>query len=92
MNSYDIIAEAVRNFWKNKNFFVEPVIVFFQQKYDFADKWDDLAVLVDCESPTDDETVIFETDFCEGETCVKDMVVVPFDEVKNYYKKNKLKR
>lgn len=33
----------------------------------------------------DFETVVFQHDFCEGQTCVKDLIVVPFDEVSGFY-------
>lgn len=38
MDSYDIVAEAVRKFWRENR--PQPVIAFFYQKYDYDNEWE----------------------------------------------------
>lgn len=84
-DSYDIVGEAVKAFWENTGF-AEEVIVFFYQKYEWEDRWEWCEELVTCESPNPDESaVVFENDFCEGETCVKNLTIVPLRQVTEYY-------
>ena len=84
--TYDIIAEAVRDFWKQS--IPQPVVVYFCQKYDYEDCWEACAEIINCVASDDYETVEFCNDFCEGQQCVKDIMVVPLTEVINYYKIN----
>lgn len=87
MNSYEIIAEAVRAFWK-KNF-PQDVIAFFYQKYDFETNWEWCEELIEAEGDSDYSNMTFLYDFCEGQTCVKDVTIVPLREVTAYYATNK---
>lgn len=82
-NSYDYIADAVRTYWKNT--FPQDVVVFFRQKYSFDDEWVCLEEVAFCESDSDYETVNFLNDFCEGQTCVENIIIVPLREVLEYY-------
>jgi hypothetical protein len=87
-NSYDIVAEAVRKYWVEN--YPQPVIAFFFQKFDYENdneyRWH--SELVECQSIDDYKTVIFLYDFCEGETCVKDLQIVSLEDVLDYYVKN----
>ena len=83
MNSYDIVAQAVREFWNTS--IPQLVIAFFYQKYDFDKEWEWCEELIETNGDMDYETVVFENDFCEGQTQVKDITIVPFDEVTSYY-------
>lgn len=89
-DSYDIIAEEVKKFWKSS--FPQEVIAFFQQKYEFEndEEWEDHSELVECEGSDCYDTTIFLNDFCEGQTCVKNIKIVPLDEILEFYKINKL--
>lgn len=82
-NSYDYIADAVRTYWKNT--FPQDVVVFFQQKYSCDDEWECHEEVVFCESDSDYETVSFLSDFCEGQTCVENIIIVPLYKVLEYY-------
>lgn len=86
--AYDIIAEAVRNFWKQS--IPQPVVVYFFQKYDYNFYWEEHAELADCVSSDDYETVEFLDDFCEGQQCVRDIKIVPLERIIDYYRQNKL--
>lgn len=86
MNSYDIIGEAVKKYWNESH--PQDVVVFFYQKYDFEDEWEWCEELVEAYSSTDYEKMMFLYDFCEGQTCVKDIRIVPLDDVTRYYAKN----
>ena len=92
MNSYDVIEEAVKAFWRTT--YPQDVIAFFYQKYDFQDdnEWEWCEELVNSHSSTDYENMTFQTDFCEGQNCVKDVTIVTLDEVTSYYTKHKLKQ
>lgn len=84
-SSYDIVSDAVRKFWKKT--YPQPVIAFFYQKYEFEadEKYEYCQELVSPEASDDYETVTFETDFCEGQTCVKHIQIIPLDEIIDYY-------
>lgn len=83
-DSYEIIADAVRDFWKQQGF-VTDVIVFFFQKYSNEKKWEHCKELVMCQSDTDFEHVEFLSDFCEGQTDVEHIHIVELEEVTEYY-------
>lgn len=81
--TYDYVSHAVRSYWKSH--YPQPVIAFFYQKYDFEDVWEQCSELIDCESDMDCESVIFENDFCEGQTDIKCLHVVSLNNILNYY-------
>lgn len=87
-DSYDFVEEAVRKYWENT--YPQDVVVFFYQKYECEQEWDWHEELVECESSSDYQTVCFLHDFCEGQTCVKDITIVPLSEVTSYYARNEL--
>ena len=87
-NSYDYITDAVRTYWKNT--FPQDVVAFFQQKYSYENKWERCEEVVFCKSDSDYETVSFLDDFCEGQTCIKNITIVPLSEVTGYYARIKL--
>lgn len=83
-DSYEIIADAVREFWKQECFASE-VIVFFFQKYSNEKEWEHCQELVMCESPEDLEHVIFLSDFCEGQTDVANIHIKELEKVTEFY-------
>ena len=83
MDSYDVIAEAVKGYWKDE--YPQDMIVFFQQKYSWDDEWERCEELVECHGIDDYENMTFLSDFCEGQTEVKDVTVVPLREVTMFY-------
>lgn len=87
-DSYDFVAEAVRKYWEDT--YPQDVVAFFYQKYEYEQEWDWHEELVECESSSGYQTVYFLNDFCEGQTCVKDITVVPLSEVTSYYARNEL--
>ena len=87
--SEDIIADAVRKFWREKHF-SEDVIVFFNQKYDGEEEWDWCEELIESNAFMDFEDLTFHSDFCEGQTMVKNITVVPLEEVTRFYAHHKL--
>lgn len=90
MDSYDIVAEAVRKFWRENC--PQPVIAFFYQKYDYDNKWEWREEIIECESSYNYDMVIFQMDFCEGQEDVKDLTIVSLDEVIDFYVKNKIRQ
>ena len=82
-NSYDIVGEAVREDWKDT--YPQDMIAFFFQKYEWEDEWEWHDELVSPHAWDDYETTVFLWDFCEGQTCVKDLTVVPLDKVAAFY-------
>ena len=86
-NSYDIVSSAVYEYLLHNPY--EPLIAFFYQKYEWEsdDEWEWHEELVDIDSGA----VVFLYDFCEGQTCVKDLTLVPLSAVTKYYTDNVLK-
>ena len=82
-DSYDIVGEAVREYWKST--YPQDMIAFFYQKYEWEKEWEWEEEFASPHASDDFETVVFQYDFCEGQTCVKDLIVVPFDEVSGFY-------
>lgn len=91
VDSYDIVSAKVREYWKQT--YPHDVIAFFYQKYGFESEmeWEWHSELVSNLEPDDYESVIFENDFCEGQTDVKDVRIVPLDEIIDFYIDNKMK-
>ena len=63
---------------------------FFQQKYSWDDKWERCEELVEYHGSDDYENMTFLSDFCEGQTEVKDVVIIPLREVTAFYYKRKI--
>ena len=82
MDSYDIVENAVKEYWKQTGA-PHEVVAFFYQKYEneSEDKWEYLQELVWERY----DKVYFLNDFCEGQTCVKDIKIVSLDEVLERY-------
>lgn len=83
-DSYEIIGDAVREFWKQEGF-ADNVIVFFNQKYSNEKEWKHCQELVMCNSDTDFENVTFLFDFCEGQTEVSNIHIKTLEDVVNFY-------
>lgn len=88
MDGYDVVAGAVKDYWKVN--YPQDVVAFFQQKYSWDDKWERCEELVECHGSDDYENMTFLYDFCEGQTEVKDVVIVPLCEVTAFYYKRKI--
>lgn len=88
MDSYDIIAKVVKDYWESN--FPQDVVLFFQQKYSWDDKWERCEELVECHGSDDYENMTFLSDFCEGQTEVKDVVIIPLREVTAFYYDRKI--
>lgn len=86
-SSTDIIRNAVRKYWTEESQHPESVVVYFYQKYDFDsdDKWVLHAEYVMPHSSDDFSTVIFEHDFCKGQSDVKDINIVSAEKVFDFY-------
>lgn len=84
MDSYDIIAKAVRDYvviqMKADRCIDNDYIVHFFQKYDWSDKWEECTEIITCQD-LPNGTIEFSSDFCEGQTEVKDIVVMALYEV-----------
>ena len=89
-NTYDYVADAVREYWKETG--PQDVVAFFYQKYEHEDEWENMCELIECNSSDNYEKVIFHIDFCEGQTCIKDLFIVPLNDIFDYYSKEVLKR
>lgn len=89
MDSYDVIAGAVIDYWKVN--YPQDVVAFFQQKYSWDDNWELCEELVECNGYDDYENMTFLSDFCEGQTEVKDVAIIPLREVTAFYYKRKIK-
>lgn len=79
----DIIADAVQEYWQKS--IPCDVVVFFSQKYDSQIDWERCEEVALCHASDDYSTVQFLSDFCEGQTCVKDVTIVPLPDVISYY-------
>lgn len=85
MDSYDIIAAKVREYWEST--YPQDVIAFFYQKYSFESDsdWEWCEELVYPNGSDDYKTVHFANDFCEGQKDVKDVSIVPLEEIIKFY-------
>ena len=86
MDNYDIVADKVRSFWKET--YPQVVIAFFFQKYNFESEWEYCTELIYPHGSDDYDTVIFHTDFWEGQTEIKDIKILPLDEIIEFYEQN----
>ena len=66
------------------------VVAFFYQKYAWDDKWEWHEELVECHGSDDYENMTFLSDFCEGQTEVKDVTIVSLHDVTAFYAKHQL--
>lgn len=85
MRSCTIVYNAVRSFWKKTCF--QPVVVFFSQKHEFEDEWEQHAEIAYPDNYYDD--VVLMDHFCDGQTEVKDIKIVPIDELVQFYIDNR---
>ena len=90
MNSYDVIAGAVKDYWKVN--YPQDVVAFFQQKYSWDDKWERCEELVECHGSNDYENMTFLYDFCEGQNEVKDVAIISLCEVTAFYYERKIEK
>lgn len=82
--SDEIIADAVRKHWNETH--PHDVVVFFWQKYEHETSWNETWVIATPHSPSNADIVIFNTDFCEGQTEVKGIAIADLDEVIDFYR------
>lgn len=89
ITSEKYIEKAVKEYWKEYGV-AEAVIVFFFQKYEDSENWEYREELAMCTNYSADESdVLFLSDFCEGQTMVQIVHIVPLDEVTSFYAENK---
>lgn len=86
LTSDDIVGKAVSEYW-DEHGYQGDMVAFFYQKYEFeSDKeWRFMTEVVLNDGRGNIE---FLSDFCEGETCVKNLTLVPLDTVLEYYWKS----
>lgn len=82
--SDEIIADAVRKYWNETH--PHDVVVFFEQKYEHEISWNEEWVIATPHSPSNADDVIFNTDFCEGQTEVQHVEIADLDDVIDCYK------
>lgn len=85
-DSDKIIADAVRKYWNET--YPHDVVVFFEQKYEHEFSWDGEWVIATPYSSSNADTVIFNTDFCEGQTEVRGIEIADLDDVIYYYREH----
>ena len=90
-DTYDLVEEKVREYWKQT--YPQDMVAFFEQKYDdpYDKEWIKHEELVmSCGDLTD--RMEFLNDFNEGQTMIRNLVVVPLDEVLMHYRKNVIEK
>lgn len=88
-DSYEIVADEIRKFWRKT--YPQTVIAFFDQKYDYESKWEQLNELAFPISDSDYKNVEYQYDFCEGQTDVRNIHIVSLEEVSEFYRKHNIK-
>lgn len=83
MNSEDIIAKAVKQFWEDGDIAYDCV-VFFEQKYHHEKVWEK----IDCIVYACDNGMVFDYDFCEGQTDVRSIKIVKLSDVIDFFVMN----
>lgn len=83
MSTYDIITQAIREYWKIN--FMQPVIAFFYQKYEWEKEWEWCEVLAQPQGIYNGKDVIYEYDFNEGQTQAKNIKIVSLYDVTEFY-------
>lgn len=89
--SDDIVAEAVEKYYKDNEYLwgfsdTKYLVAVFYQKYSYEEKWHHEAELLVYNCKTG--IVIFDNDFCEGQTDVKDIKIYDLDDVIEFFKDN----
>ena len=89
--SDDIVAEAVEAYYKEHEYLwafsnTKYLVATFYQKYANENTWHSEVDLVVYNCATD--IVIFDNDFCEGQTDVKNVKIHDLDDVLEYFKNN----
>lgn len=77
---YDVVGDKVIKFW-NDNGFVDPVVCFFDIKYDYEETWEHIRVIAEPENME----VCFQWDFFEGQTDIKDIKIAYLEDIFNKY-------
>ena len=88
--SSDIIKKAIIEYWRESA--PQDVIVFFYQKYSHEAEWEFCKELVMANSSYDYDSMTFLNDFCEGQTDVRGITIVPLEKVTSYYAKHALNK
>ena len=80
-----IVANKVREYWKLH--YPQTMVAYFRQRYDWEDEtqgeW--CQTIIECNSDTDYDTVIFQDDFNEGQTIIGNLTILPLEEVLTNY-------
>ena len=88
-DSYEIVADEIRKFWRKT--YPQTVIAFFDQKYDYESKWEQLNELAFQMDYGDYKNVEYQYDFCEGQTDVRNVHIASLEEVVEFYRKHNIK-
>lgn len=88
-DSYEIVADEIRKFWRKT--YPQTVIAFFDQKYDYESKWEQLNELAFQMDDGDYKNVEYQYDFCEGQTDVRNVHIASLEEVMEFYRKHNIK-
>lgn len=88
MDTYDKVAECVREYWKKS--YPQDVVVFFRQKYYFENAWEICEELVECEGSCNFNDMEYLNDFCEGQTDFMLEKIVPLSDILEYYRRKEL--
>ena len=88
-DTYDYVAEAVRDYW-NKTY-PQDMVAFFEQKYDdpYDKEWIEMEELIESEGDFSDN-IIFHNDFNEGQTMIRNLEVVPLNDVLQFYRQHNI--
>lgn len=88
-DTYDYVAEAVRDYWSKTH--PQDMVAFFEQKYDdpYDKEWiKEEEIVMWCGDLTD--RLEFLNDFNEGQTMIRNLEVVPLDDVLQFYRQHKI--
>lgn len=81
-NTYKIVERLVREFWKKHNY-EDDLLISFEQKYSFDTSWEKITTIASpyYEDGTGGEpVVVFNFDFCEGETELRKFMCLYLDD------------
>ena len=83
-NTYDIVAEVVKKLWSETH--KQDVVAFFEQKYNWDNHWYEIECIVRYNEDGDPCVMEFDWDFCEGQTDIRNLYVIPLTDVLKGYR------
>lgn len=83
MDTYELVGNGVRKFYEEYGLTdTTYVVCFFEQKYNFDEDWDKESELAYVKNGD----VYFDSDFCEGQTEMCNLVIKELYEILDYYR------